>query len=80
MRAKLKEELVATAAREADPNLLEAEFVVLANDAFHKISDQVKDRVGNLNSDEIFFNWKEWLSQQLEKRKARKALEEAVRR
>ena len=50
------------------PDLLEAEFVSIANDQFHKISEEVKDEVGSLDSKKIFFNWDSWLKQEIKKR------------
>ena len=49
------------------PNLLEADFVVQANDEFHKISESVRQEVGSLNSKRIFFDWNEWLKTTIKK-------------
>lgn len=72
LRSQLKEELVKAA--ENDPDLLEAGFVVQANDEFHRVSDQVKDKNGFLDSKEILFYWREWLAQEIEKRKVAKTI------
>lgn len=61
LRAKIKEAIVDAADKTKAPDLLEAKFVVLANDEFHKISDAVKEEVGFLDSKRIFFDWNEWL-------------------
>ncbi|MBI2129508.1 Flp pilus assembly complex ATPase component TadA [Candidatus Woesearchaeota archaeon] len=61
LRAKIKEAIVDAADKSKMPDLLEAKFVVLANDEFHKISDAVKEEVGFLDSKRIFFDWNEWL-------------------
>ncbi|MDO8740109.1 MAG: type II/IV secretion system ATPase subunit [Candidatus Woesearchaeota archaeon] len=61
LRAKIKEAIVDAADKTKTPDLLEAKFVVLANDKFHKISDAVKEEVGFLDSKRIFFDWNEWL-------------------
>ena len=50
LRAKIKETIVNVSKKTGIPSLLEAEFVILANDEFHKISDMVKEEVGNLDS------------------------------
>ena len=68
LRAKIKEELLKAATRSNTPELLEAEFVVQANDEFHRASEDVKEELGNLDHKRIFFDWREWL-----KRKTRKA-------
>ena len=52
-----------------DESLLEAELVVKANDLFHLISDKVKDKAGKLDSDKIYFEFKEWLRKEVKKRK-----------
>ena len=51
------------------PDLLEAPFVVLSNDLFHKISESVREEVGELDSKKIFFNWDNWLKKEIKKRK-----------
>ncbi|MFH1212153.1 MAG: type II/IV secretion system ATPase subunit [Candidatus Woesearchaeota archaeon] len=69
LRAKIKERIV-TAAKEAkDDELLEARFVILANDQFHKISEHIKKKKGELDTDEIFFEWDEWLKKEIKKKK-----------
>lgn len=67
LRAKIKETLV-QAAKESNINdLLEADFVVKSNDEFHKISENVKQETGNLDSKKIFFEWNEWLKTAIKK-------------
>ena len=45
-------------------SLLEADFVVRANDVFHLISEKVKDKKGRLDGKEIFFQYKAWLKKE----------------
>lgn len=78
LRADIKAALLETAEREKDYDILEAEFVIQANDEFHRASDIVKEKVGKLDSKEIMFRWKEWLEQAIEKRRARKQIERAA--
>ena len=52
-----------------DPKMLEAEFVVKANDMMHIISDKVKEQEGHLDSEKIFFEFKEWLKSESRKMK-----------
>ncbi len=59
LRKKIKEELIAVSEELKRPELLEADFVLKANDAFHKISDEVK------NSEQIYSEWKSWLNSAL---------------
>ncbi len=72
LRAKLKETLVKTAKKVKMPHLLEAEFVILCNDEFHKVSDRVKNEVGSLDSKRIFFEWNEWLKRSIKKQNIKK--------
>ena len=67
LRAKMKETLVQVAKKAKMLNLLEADFVVQANDEFHKISDTIRQEVGSLDSKRIFFNWNEWLKRNIKK-------------
>jgi type IV secretory pathway ATPase VirB11/archaellum biosynthesis ATPase len=61
LRANVKQELVSTADKLKRPELLEANFAVLANDEFHRISERVRDELGALDSKRIFAEWNEWL-------------------
>ncbi len=70
LRSRIKERLVEVADEYNDGDMLEAEFVINANDKFHKISDRVKEKTGELDSDRIFFEWNEWLKRQVRKRNA----------
>lgn len=72
LRAKIKERLVKASEEEKDNDILEAEFVISANDSFHKISEKVRDEVGRLDSEKIYFEWEEWLKLELVKNKLKK--------
>jgi len=61
LRSRIKETLVSTANKLKNFDLLEAPFYVRANDEFHRISEQVREETGALNSERIFFEWNEWL-------------------
>ena len=61
LRADLKKALVDTSIKAQDPDMLEASFVVVANDEFHRISDSVRTEVGSLDLKRINFEWNEWL-------------------
>ncbi len=69
LRAKVKQHIVNVSDKEKDSEMLEAEFVVQANDQFHRLSDSVKEKTGFLDSEKIFFEWKEWLKREVKKRK-----------
>ena len=51
-----------------DGNILEAEFVVKANDILRLISDKVKMKNGKVDHDKIFFEFKEWLRKESKKK------------
>ena len=65
---KLKEELLTMYNETKNKDILEAQFVVMANDAFHKISDEVLTKYGMLDNKKISFRWKEWLKKEMKKR------------
>ncbi len=73
LRAKTKEAIVLAAKEHKDPEILEAEFVIEANDQFHIISERVRDKEGVLDSKRIFFEWNEWLKKAIKKRKLDRA-------
>lgn len=68
LRADCKQAIVDAFLQSADASLLEAEFVVRANDQFHLISDKVKERRGKLDGKDILFEYKEWLKKEVRKR------------
>jgi len=69
LRAKMKKEIVDVAEKIKNPRILEAGFNVLSNDAFHKISDEVRQEVGLPMSDKVFPAWQKWLNEQIKTRK-----------
>jgi len=69
LRAKIKEELVKTAERMKNFQILESEFSTQSNQAFHRISDEVRKEVGLPVSDKVFPAWQKWLNQEIKKRK-----------
>jgi len=69
LRANCKQAIVDAFSESGDESLLEAGFVVKANDLFRLISDKVKEKTGKLDSDKIYFEFKEWLRKEVKKRK-----------
>ena len=59
LRAKIKEKLIEFSEKYNKPELLEAEYVVFANELFNLISEQVKRELGKLDSKEILKRWEE---------------------
>mgnify|MGYP001575581414 FL=1 len=69
LRAKIKKEIVAIAEKTGNENILEAEFNSLSNDAFHKISDKVREEIGLPLSERVFPEWQKWLNKEVKKGK-----------
>ncbi len=65
LRQKIKEELVNVATKLNNFDLLEAEFVVKSNNAFHQISNQISSEFGLPKSEEVFSKWKKWLEKEI---------------
>ena len=57
LRARIKQTMVDYALKLKRPEILEAEYVVQANEYFHLISDEVKQEVGALDSELIYARW-----------------------
>ena len=62
LRARIKKEIVEIAEKTNKPNLLEAEFNSLSNDAFHKISDKIRQEIGLPSGNRVFSEWQKWLN------------------
>jgi len=67
LRAKIKQKLVETARKIKKRELLEAHWVIKANNAFHTISDAVTKEVGIPESKRVFSEWQDWLKKELKK-------------
>ncbi|MFH1181374.1 MAG: type II/IV secretion system ATPase subunit [Candidatus Woesearchaeota archaeon] len=67
LRAKIKEAIVNAADESGMPSVLEAAFVVRANDEFHRISERIKNEAGAFDSKRILFEWSDWLKQNVKK-------------
>tara|TARA_Y100000034_G_C6900257_1_gene416110 strand:+ start:123 stop:2390 length:2268 start_codon:yes stop_codon:yes gene_type:complete len=67
LRAKVKETLVNYSTRLNMNYILESKFIVESNDMFHRISDQVREETGILDSKRIYFEWHEWLKRTMKK-------------
>lgn len=61
LRAKIKKEIVDVAEKTKMNELLEAEFNVLSNNAFHQISDKIRQEIGLPIGDRVFPDWQKWL-------------------
>ena len=61
LRAKIKEAIVNYSKSSEMPELLESQNIIYFNDLFHKISDEVRQESGVLDSKKIFFRWDQGL-------------------
>ncbi|MBI4144958.1 type II/IV secretion system ATPase subunit [Candidatus Woesearchaeota archaeon] len=67
LRARVKQAIVDTSKRLNRPDILEAPFNIASNDSFHRISEQVREDLGKLDSEQIFFAWNEWFQRELKR-------------
>ncbi len=67
LRGKIKQEIVDASDRLNKPELLEARFNSVANEVFHRISDEVREEYGLPLSEIVFPRWKEWFYKNAEK-------------
>lgn len=61
LRQKIKEESVSFAEKNKNLDILEAGFTVKSNNAFHQISERVRQEIGLPSSERVFPEWKKWL-------------------
>jgi type IV secretory pathway ATPase VirB11/archaellum biosynthesis ATPase len=64
LRQKIKEETLKTSERLKNSDILEADFTVNSNNAFHQISDKIGQEIGLPMSDRVFPEWKKWLDKE----------------
>jgi type IV secretory pathway ATPase VirB11/archaellum biosynthesis ATPase len=65
LRAECKKKLVEYAKSVNKPSILEAEFVVKANDEFHNISEEVLQETGELDNKKILSQYDRWLRKEI---------------
>jgi len=64
LRKDIKKAIVEKAEKTGNKELLEAEFVVKANQRFHILAERVGEEYGEQEPERIYARWKEWLDQQ----------------
>lgn len=69
LRAKMKKELVDIAEKTGNNNILEAGFTTLANDSFHKISENIISEIGLPLTERVFPEWQKWLNEEVKKKR-----------
>jgi len=67
LRAKIKKELVDTAKRIGNYEILESDFNTLSNHMFHSISEEIQQDVGLPLSEFVFPRWKKWLDNEVKR-------------
>jgi len=69
LRAKVKQALVEASVKAKMPELLEAAWVVKSNNAFHIISDKIREEIGVPQGKRVFSQWQAWLEQEIKRKK-----------
>ncbi|MGE0793585.1 MAG: ATPase, T2SS/T4P/T4SS family [Candidatus Woesearchaeota archaeon] len=72
LRGKIKQRIFEISEEEKMPELLEAEFVILSNDIYHKITEKIIKKYGTENIDEVYFEWNEWIIKEVKRLKLKK--------
>lgn len=65
LRSKMKAEIVSVADKTNNEKLLEADFNMISNYAFHNISDKIRNEVGLPISSRVFPEWQKWLNNEI---------------
>lgn len=65
MRKDMKQKIADKADETGNDELLEAEFVVKANQKYHTIAEDVRKEYGGQETERIMARWEEWLEQQV---------------
>ncbi|MEM5766242.1 MAG: type II/IV secretion system ATPase subunit [Candidatus Aenigmatarchaeota archaeon] len=65
LRAKIKQTILDFATQLNRDDILEAAFVIECNEAFHIISEQVRQDVGGLDSKMIYERWLNWFKERI---------------
>ncbi len=68
LRATIKENMVKMAIQLKNDELLEAPFVIKANDAYHLIAEKITEEVGFLDSKKILQQWNDWFLREIKKK------------
>lgn len=69
LRAKIKKEIVDVSKSSGKAEILEAEFNVMANHEFHKISSEVIKEIGIPLGEHVFPRWQKWLNSEVKKKR-----------
>ncbi|WEL20009.1 ATPase, T2SS/T4P/T4SS family [Candidatus Nanohalococcus occultus] len=61
LRKKMKQRLVERSHEVDNQEIMEADFVVEANQKYHKLANKVSQEYGEQNAERIYARWNEWL-------------------
>lgn len=67
LRGKIKKANVEYALKANKMDMLEAPFVIKANDKFHLLSESIKEEIGYLDTKRIFYEWEDWIKREAKK-------------
>jgi len=67
LKSQCKQAIVDVFSKMKNKDILEAKFVVKANDQLRLISDRVKEKMGKFDKERILFEYKEWLGREVKK-------------
>ncbi len=59
LRKRIFEEIIKISESLKEPEILEADFVVLSNDIFANVMDEVREEFGDIVEEEVFKRWRE---------------------
>jgi len=65
LRSKILQTLVDYSQQTSNPGLLEADAVIDSNSMFHILSGQVKEETGELDAQQIYERWEQWLKKRI---------------
>jgi type IV secretory pathway ATPase VirB11/archaellum biosynthesis ATPase len=67
LRAKISQMLVDYAKKVKDDKILESDFIVQSNDAYHRISERIADEIGYATPSRVLKDYEAWLKAKLRK-------------
>ncbi len=67
LRQMIKEAIVEHSEKIGNNDILEADFTIKSNNAFHQISDEVSEEFGLPKSEYVFPKWKLWMEKEAKK-------------
>ena len=67
LRAKMKDTIVRYSEQLRRPEILEAEWNIMANEHFHLIQESIRKEVGSTEARRVYAEWLKWFRNVLEK-------------